>query len=156
MRFADALDRKIETIERPANMPVGHYSFQVIKHPEFSEFTSRDGVPFDRITFVCQVASPGEDVDPDDLAAYGPYNKTQLRKQFLVADSAVDQVGHDRSMFNLRRFLEHCGVDDESLSLAEALSATVNAQFFGELTHRPDANDPEVVYQEIGRTALVE
>ena len=156
MRFADALDRKMESIERPANMPVGHYTWQVLKHPDFSEFTTRDGNPLDRVTFVCSAVSAGNDVDPDDLEAYGTYTNTQVRKQFLIADKTLDQVGHDRSMFNLRRFMEHCGVDDGSMSLAEALSATVNAQFFGELTHRPDANDPEVVYQEIGRTALVE
>lgn len=153
--FSKMMDRKVEEIKRPPNLPIGHYIFQVMKHPDISEFTSRDGIPFERLTFLVSPVSPLEDVDQGELDAYGDYAKTQVRKQFLIADSDADQTGHDRGMFNLRRFLEHCGIDGDT-SLGEAIAATVNAQFVGELTHRPDNEDPEVVYQEIGRTAQPE
>ena len=154
-RFADILDRKLEEFERPPNLPTGHYIWQITKHPEYSEFTSRDGVQLDRVTFVCNPLSPMEDVDEDELSSFGDYTKTFVRKSFLVPDSSDDAAGHERSLFMIRTFLSYCGID-ESLPMGEAMSNSINGQFAGELTHRPDPNNPEVVYQEIGRTSVPE
>lgn len=154
-RFSDALSTKVDEFVRPPNLPTGHYTFQVLKHPDISDFESRDGITFDRVTFTCSPVSASDDVDEDDLAKFGDYTKVQVRKQFLIPDGEQDAAGFDSSMFNIRRFLEHLGID-ENTALGEALSEAVGAQFMGELTHRPDKNNPEIVYQEIGRTALAE
>lgn len=155
MKFSAALDRKLEEIKRPPNLPVGHYTFQVTKHPELDEFESnKTGGRFERVTFTMQCVAASDDVDTDDLAAYGNVSGAQMRKTFLFTQSEDDKASFDRSVFNLRRFLGHLGVD-ESLSLGEAFAAAVNAQCLGEVTHRPDPNDPEIIYAEIGRTAEV-
>jgi len=154
MKFSDALDRKLEDIKRPPNPPVGHYVWQIPKHPDIDEFTARSGVDFERITFQLACVSPGDDVDADELAEYGNVVGYRSRKTFLFADSEEDQANFDRSMFNLRRFLGHCGIDEE-LSLTEALAAAVGTQCLGELTHRPDPEDTEVIYAEVGTTAEV-
>lgn len=152
MKFSASLDRKLEEIKRPPNPPVGHYVWQVLKHPDIDEFTSRAGVAYERITFNLSCVAPGEDVDADELAEYGNVTGFRTRKTFLFADSSEDQANFDRSMFNLKRFLGHLGVPEE-LSLTEGLAASVNMQCLGELTHRPDPDDPEVVYAEMGTTA---
>jgi hypothetical protein len=154
-RFSDALTTKVEDFERPPNLPAGHYTFQVLKHPDISVFESRDGVQFDRVTYTCAPVAAGEDVDPDDLAKFGDFTKVQVRKQFLIPDGEQDAAGHDSSMYRHRQFLEHMGIS-EDVALGEALAESVGAQFLGELTHRPDKQNPEIVYQEIGRTALAE
>jgi hypothetical protein len=155
MKFTEALDRKLEDIKRPPNPPVGHYIWQVSKHPDIDEFeSSRTGGTFERITFQITAVSAGEDVDTDDLQEYGNVAGYTSRKTFLFSSSEDDKAAFERSMFNLRRFLGHCGVSD-NLSLSEALAASVGQQFMGELTHRPDPNDPEIIYAEVGRTAEV-
>lgn len=151
MRFTDALDRKMEEVKRPPNPPVGHYTWQVKKHPDSDSFESRNtGKTFDRLTFQMSCVAPSDDVDPDDLSEYGDVAGFITSKSFLFDNE--DEQAFDRSMYNLKRFLEHLGVD-ESLSLSEALAAAVGAQCLGELKHRPDPNDAEIVYAELGRTA---
>lgn len=153
MKFSNALDRKLEEIQRPPVPPVGHYIWQVSKHPEIDEFESKNtGGTFERVTFQLVIVQAGEDVDPDDLREYGNVQGFQSRKTFLFSNSDDDKANFERSMFNLRRFLGHCGVD-ESLALNEAMAASVGQQVMAELTHRPDPNDPEVIYAEVGKTA---
>jgi len=154
-RFSDIMDRKLEDVKRPPNLPVGHYTWQIIKHPDLNDGVTREGVPYDRVTFSATPVEPGNDVDADELEAFGPIQKTQVRKQFFIPDSDADNAGHERGVYNLKRFLSHCGIAEDA-ALSEALANSVNAQFFGELVHKPDQEDPEVIYQEIGRTALPE
>lgn len=155
MKFTNALDRKLEEIKRPPVPPIGHYIWQVTKHPEIDEFESnKTGGTFERVTFQLAVAQAGDDVDTDDLAEYGNVQGFQSRKTFLFSNNEDDKANFERSMFNLRRFLGHLGVS-AGLALNEALAASVGQQVLGELTHRPDPNDPEVVYAEVGKTAGV-
>jgi hypothetical protein len=155
MKFSDALDRNLEDIKRPPNLPVGHYVWQVNKLPEHDEFDSaRTGTSFERVTFQMTCVEARDDVDPDELGDFGNVQGALNRKSFLFSTDEDDKAAFERSMFNLRRFLGHLGVD-ESLSISEALSASVGAQCVGEITHRADPNDPEIIYAEIGRTAEV-
>lgn len=155
MNFTDALDRKLEEVKRPPNLPMGHYIWTVSKAPEQESFESRNtGDTFDRITFQVTCVSASDDVDPDELAEYGNVAGAVNRKSFLFTQNPEEKAAFERSMFQLKRFLGHCGVD-EDLSVGEALQAAVGTQFLGEITHRPDPNDPEVIYAEIRATAEV-
>lgn len=153
MRFTDSLDRKLEDIKRPPNLPIGHYVWQVSKHPEI---VSREGPngDFEIVKFPLVCVEPSEDVDPDDLEEYGNVAGAMVSKDFLFPVGEDVAADFARAEFNLRRFLGHLGVE-ESLSLGEALAASVNKQCLGKLEHRPDKNDPEVVYQEVKRTSEV-
>jgi hypothetical protein len=151
MKFTDALDRTMESVKRPPNPPVGHYTWQVKKHPENDSFDSRNsGKTFDRVNFQMVAIEPQDDVDPDDLNEYGDVAGFITNKSFLFDNG--DEQAFERSMYNLKRFLEHLGVD-EGLALSEALAACVGTQCVGELKHRPDPNDAEIIYAELGRTA---
>jgi len=151
MRFSDSLDRKMEEVKRPPNPPVGHYVWQVKKHPESEDFEAKSsGKKFDRLEFQMRVIEASDDVDSDDLSEFGDVQGFLTRKTFLFDNG--DEQAFERSMFNLKQFLVHLGVE-ESLELGEALAASVGAQCLGELKHRPDPSDPEVVYAEMGKTA---
>jgi len=155
MKFSDALDRKLEDIQRPPNPPVGHYIWQVSKHPEMDEFTSsRTGAEFERVNIQLSCVSAGDDVDTDELSDYGNIQGYTQRKTFLFPTSEDEKASYERSLFNLRRFLDHCGVDSD-MAMNEALAACVGQQVMAELKHRPDPEDPEVVYAEVGKTAPV-
>lgn len=152
MRFTDALDRNLEEIQRPANPPVGNYVWTVSKHPENDSFESRaSGKTFDRVTFMMSIIEAGEDVDPDDLERYGDVAGFQSSKTFLFDNG--DEKAFERSLYNMKRFLEHLGIDADDKSLSDAMAESVGATCLAELKHRPDPNDPEVMYAEIGRSA---
>ena len=154
MKFTDALDRKLEDIQRPANLPAGHYIWTITKHPEIDEFTSKAGDPFSRITFLVQCVAPTEDVDPDEIEEFGTVAGALCRKVFLFNESESEKQGFERNMFQLRNFLGHCGID-ESLPVNESLAATVGTQFIGMLNFRPDQTDPEIIYTEVGKTTAI-
>lgn len=153
MRFADSLDRQVEDIVQPPNMPIGTYTFTVTKHPESEEIAQGR---FEKLTFLLGAISATDDVDADDLAAYGNVNGTILRKDFLFPTAEDEATSFDRTLNNVKRFLEHCGVDVSSGSLKEAIAASVGAQVLAEVRHRPNPNDESMVFQEIGRTAPVD
>ena len=155
MNFTDSLNRKMEEVKRPPNLPTGHYVWQINKVPEQESFeSSRTGTTFDRLTFQVSCVEAMDDVDPDDLAEYGNVAGTLNRKSFLFTQDPDEKAGFERSMFQLKRFLEHCGVE-EDVTLEEGINNAVGNQFVGEVTHRPDPNDTEIIYAEIGRTAAV-
>lgn len=151
MRFTEALDRKLEDVKRPPNLPIGHYVMQVQKHPEIIDRDGQNG-SFQIVKFNMVVVSPHDDVDPDDLEDYGNVEGALLSRDFIFSNSPDDKAKFEQSMFNLKRFLGHLGVD-ESLSLTEAFAACPGSQCLAKIKHRPDPNDPEIIYQDIERTA---
>lgn len=153
MRFADVLDRKAEEIKRPKPLPAGHYILAVAAHPETGEIS--DG-KFDTLTFQMTVVQALNDVDPDELEAFGNIVGQRVRKQFLFNTDPAEEVAFTRSLNNVKAFLQHCEIGfTDDMQVNEGLAACVGAQVKGEVIHRADKNDPEVIYTEVGRTAPV-
>lgn len=150
-KFSDALDRSLETIKRPPPLPIGHYVMRVTKMPDpAEEMTGKDGTSYEKITINVATVSASDDVDPDELAAYGNVANVPLRLDFIFNND--DEMKFEGSLNRLKEFLSKCGIDAESGSLGEKLTELPNAQFLGEVKHRLDPNDANVVYNEIGRT----
>lgn len=155
MKFSDALDRKVEEITRPPVPPIGTYIWTVKKHPDSEKFDSRNtGKTFDRLNFLMSAVAATDEVDPDELEAYGDINGFVVSKSFLFDNE--DEVAFQRSEYNLKRFFEHLGMDLSNVTISEALANSVGATCMGELKHRPDPNDAEVIYAELGKTAPAE
>lgn len=150
--FNEIADQRVGDVERPALMPIGSYVWAVIKVP--SRDTISDG-RFEVVDFSCKCVAPGEDADPDAIEEFGDVTNVNMRHRFMF--NTEDKNAFDRSLFNLKRFLEeHLQIDGASdMSINEALNAAVNCQFLGEVGWRPDRNDPEIQYAEIRRTAPV-
>lgn len=153
MRFADALDRRGEEIERPPLAPVGTYLWTVSKMPEMD--TIADG-RFDVVDFQLKCIAPQDDVDPDALAEYGSIAGLSRRHRFLF--NTEDEANFNRTLFNMKRFIkEHLLVENfDSIPMKEALAQCVNAQCLASIRWRPDPRDPEIMYDEIDRTAPAE
>lgn len=148
MRFADALDRSAEDIVRPPNLPLGDYIWQIQK-VEQREVTDT----LESLRFTCICAGATDSVMPDELEEYGKVVGVLVNKDFLFNTSPDEAVRFEQTMFNLKRFFGHCGIDISKGSPKVWLADCVNTQFMGEIRHRPDKNDPEIVYQEINKTA---
>jgi len=153
MNFNDVLSAKVAEIERPPLIPIGTYRGVVKKIPSLE--TSNDG-KFDFVDFSIQLVAAEDDVDQDDLKAFGGLNNTYARHRFLF--NKEDDTAFKRTLFNLKRFLiDHLQVEaDPEKDLKEALNASVNMNCLVFMKWRADKNDPEVQYSEIGKTAPAE
>jgi hypothetical protein len=152
-RFADALDRNMEDIQRPAPLPPGHYVTRVSKAPGMPREIA--GKPYEILTINLEVISAQEDVDPEMLEAYGAVAKAPLRLDFIFNTDPEEKQKFESTLNRLKQFIENCGVEVQGGQLKEALASVVNAQLIAEVRHRMDPNDPEVVYAEVGRTAAI-
>lgn len=154
VNFADALNTKAGSIERPPLIPVGTYVAVVSKVPSME--TIGDG-KWDVLDFQLRLQAPQDDVDAEDLAAYGGLGpQSVLRHRFMF--SKDDEAAFKRTLFNLKRFLEdHLKVEaDENTPLKQLIDQSVNHQCLAYVKWRADKNDPELFYNEIGKTAPAE
>lgn len=153
VNFTDHLDKKGSEIERPPIIPIGHYIAKVTKQPEFNKVGS-PGNEFDTCDFVMQITCVVE-ADDDEIAEYGDVTKATVRHRFMF--DKQDETRQQRSLFNLKRFLEdHLGCMTEKESIKVGLANAVGAECTITISHRPDPNDPEIKYDQVGRTAAVE
>lgn len=155
MNFTEALDRKAEEIQRPPVLPQGHYVCQVTGYSQDEIYSEKRAETFDKLTFNFSIISADKDVDPDELSEFGNPAGNPLRKDFIFPRGEENKANFERARWNLKRFLcEHVGVDDSG-SLGEVIARAVGGQVLVQVTHRPDPNDPQILYAEAGRTAAV-
>lgn len=153
MDFTEALNVAVTDIERPPLPPIGHYIWKVSKPAVFD--TISDG-RFKTLDFPVQAVQGLSDVDQDELQKIGGPRGINLRVRFMFNEgpSDEDKVAAARSLFQLRNFLEkHLEIAAEGMMLKEAIDSAVGMQFVANIQYRPDKNNPEVLYAEIGRTA---
>lgn len=154
MNFASILDRKAEDIQRPKNLPVGHYIASVKKLPEQEKIANGR---FDTLDFQLIIQSPCEDVDPDELEAFGASPTGQLvRKRFLFNTDPAEERGFALTLNQVKTFLTNLDIGFEEgagMTMGEALNNSVGAFIKVQVTHRADPKDSSVVYTEVGNTA---
>jgi hypothetical protein len=153
MNFNDVLNKKSGEIERPPIIPVGTYRAVITKIPSIE--TTGDG-KWDICDFQLKLLEAQEDVDQDDLKAYGGLGATSvIRHNFMF--SKEDEANFNRNLYNMKRFLlEHLQVEgNENTSLKELLDASVNHQCLAFIKWRADKNDPEIQFAQVGKTAPI-
>jgi hypothetical protein len=153
MNFAEALNVKLDEIKRPPLPPRGHYVWKITKLPEMGKMKNGE---YDTVTFTCSAISPGEDVDTDQLREFGGVKNVTTIHRFLFDNN--DKTKLQRSLFNMKNFLtEHVKIDvGADASLKELLNSATGGTFLGELKYRPDPDNPEIMYVEMGKTAAAD
>lgn len=136
MDFANALDTKVDSIERPPNLPQGTYIWAVTKLPVQS--TSKSG-EWDIVEFSARVVSAEADVDEDDLEEFGDVTSAFNRVSFMFTKDASKQADFDKTLYRLKKFcMDTLMVDvEEGATLKEMLDASLNCQFLGSAVWRP-------------------
>lgn len=162
MNFNDALNTKTSDIEAPPLMPVGTYRAQVLKIPSIE--TVSEG-KWEVCEFQLLMIEPQDDVDTEALSApppkgYGGLGKhSVLRKVFMfpTGDTAEDEASKARSMFGLKRFLvDHLAIEETpTTTLKELLNNSVGQQCLAFIQWKPDKTDPEIIRNEIRKTAPI-
>lgn len=143
--FMDALNTRISDIEKPKLMPIGTYVWAVNK--PHKEATSKDGKWFS-IEVPCLPKMPyedAEDVDADELAAFGPLKSAPNSIRFMLDLQAEGTVDQEKFMYNVKRFLiDTLRVEaEEDSTLKELLGKMVGAEFIAQAAHRhvPERNE---------------
>lgn len=141
--FAALLDKKADDVEQPKTLPMGTFNWAILEH-RFDE-SAKKKTPF--IEFTVSPRGALEDVDEDLLAECTNWQDKKMRLTFYLTDD---------SLYRLKEFMEHCGIDLTGRTIAEGIPETQGAMFNGYVTHEPSMNDPEKVYANITKTAPVE
>lgn|SRR5690606_913639 len=150
--FNALADKKLEDVERPPLLPMGHYRFKVEKMPEMDVNPDSEWYI---IEFLCRAQEALDDVDPDSLQEFGAVTNGVLRKTFMC--DREDEGAAKQMLYNVKRFLvDHLQCADESMSLKEGLAQSVGAEFTGQVVHKQDKNDKELFHANLTRTAPVE
>lgn len=150
--FSEILNKTTEDVKRPPNAPVGTYVLAVQKVPEIGEVKSEKG-EWDTITYQLRGVRATDDVDPDELKAYGDPKNIFVRKQFMF--DRKDEAAFARTEFSHKEFLEkHLGMG--SGNLKELMSQTAGKQCLGAIAPRQDTRDSNVWYDDLKRTAPLE
>jgi hypothetical protein len=136
--FLDALNTKVDDIEKPALMPAGTYIW-VVNKPH-RESTSKDGKWF-TIEIPCVPKAPyepAEDVDLDELAEYGDLRSASNTIRFMLDTTSEGKVELEKFKYNLKRFLvDTLRVEaDNDATLKELLAKCVGAEFIAQAAHR--------------------
>lgn len=155
LNFNDVLKTKVTGIERPPMIPIGHYIGQIVKVPQLAE-VGKDK-EYDTCDFPVQLMQPQDDVNLDDLAAYGGLGKhSTVNRRFMFNKN--DEAAFKRSLFSMRRFLQdHLKVEmDDNTELKQALNESFGKQLIVFIKHRQDDRDKENFFAEIAQTAPVE
>lgn len=147
--FNDILNQTIESVERPALPPTGHYVMVISAVPRMD---SRD--KWDIIDFPLKGVRADDDVDPDLMKEYGAATSVTARQSFMF--DKEDAASFDQTRFRLKKFLEDTLGIDPALTMKEALNAAVNKQVLVEINYRPDKNDPSILYTNVKSVAAVE
>jgi len=154
VNFAEALNTKSNSIERPPLIPIGTYSAIVTKVPAIE--TIGDG-KWDVLDFQLRLQAPQDDVDTEALAEYGGLGpQSVLRHRFMFAKD--DEAAFKRTLFNLKNFLtKHLLIEEgPETELKELINNSVNCQCLVYVKWRADKNDAELFYNEVGKTAPIE
>lgn len=137
--FSSILDMPSSEVKFP-KLPVGSYVGIVKGMPRYDKSTKKQ-TPF--VEFQIQLTEAMEDVDPDELEAFGPFAEKTIPLTFYYETEG----GFNR----LKAFLDNCGVEDYSnlrVGIEEAPGRTIVV----EIKHEPSA-DGQSIYARIDGTA---
>lgn len=149
--FQDILDRQSTEIDRPKPLPVGSYTAMIQGLPRHDK-SQKKGTPF--VEFTLKILSAGDDVDEDDLnsaltKASGevvPLMDKTMRLTFYITEDSV---------YRLKDFLAHCGIDLDDKTMRQALDETPGRQVGITVKHTA-SEDGDAIYANIGKTFSVE
>jgi len=153
MDFTQGLDKNLDEIEKPPLVPRGTYIGAVSKHPTLAEV---GGGNWDKVAVPVKLIAPTEDVDPDELQAFGDIKAAFVENVFMFDKSTDGEAAFKRTEYNLKMFLQKTLLLPEGISFKEAFAASVGVQFLVTIDWYPEKDNPENIWPRIKSTAPIE
>lgn len=143
MNIMDALNAPLEAAQKPPVLPMGTYVWSV--SGPFTERQTNNG-DWNIIEFPVVAVEADEDVDPEQLEAFGSLRAARNRITFMFPTDPEKDADAKRTLYSLRRFLEETLRVEASpdQTFRETLSNAVNHQFRAQAVWRPVENDTYV------------
>lgn len=142
--FSSILDKAPADVKPPETLPVGSYLCVVQGMPRYDKSTKK-GTPFVEYTLIIQQAM--DDVDADDLAAFGDVKGKPIKATYYDTESAG---------YRIKEFFEHCGLDVEAVeSLRELVDQPNGCQVIAYMKHEA-SDDGKRTFARLAGTAPVE
>ena len=141
--FSSVLDTPAGDIERPKAAPVGSYVCVVQGQPKIDKSAKKQT---EYVEYTLKPLEALDDVDEDALADWGIKDKT-FRITFYITE---------KSIYRLKEFLEHCGVDmDDEGSMRQYIAEAAGKQVVAHIVHEA-SRDGGAVYANVKSTTAVE
>ena len=156
-KFSDIANKKVAETVRPPLPPVGMYTMQ-ITGPYTVRETSGPKGDFEIMSFPMGGVQGHDDVDQEELAAFGGAKNVRGKKDFIFNNGEGEEVNFLGTENQLKDFLyKHLGIsEDEAPTYQEALAFATGRTCLAEIGHRPDARDPENFFTDIKKTMSLE
>ena len=154
--MSEVLDVSADDVHFPSTIPAGSYRMKIAG--AFSTYTSASG-EWVIINVPCEVLTPQENVNKDDLEERGSVRGTRLTLRFFFPADKNDakmKSRHKKSQWQLKRFLQRLGgPEPKGKTLEQWLDGSVHKEFVGDVTLDPKYNDPTDFENNIGKTYAV-
>lgn len=155
VNFADALDTSASEVEAPPLLPVGTYIWEVHKDYE----VRAAGEDWEAIEWLVRCVSAEEDVDEDEIEAFGDPAGELARVSFMSPTAAGKEGdrGRQQTLNMIKNFITNAlQVDEDGMSMGELMAAAKGNQFLAQATHEQDKNNPEIFRLRLKRISAVE
>jgi hypothetical protein len=154
--FQSILDMPVSEVERPKPIPAGSYVCLVQGQPRLDKSAKKQT---DFCEFTLKFLEPMNDVDEDALLAFLT-NRDGSKKKLADITKTVTFYLTEASIYRLKDFLGHCGIDIEQAeadgaSLAQLIAEAPGQQVVAHVTHSP-SDDGTAVYANIKSTSTVQ
>lgn len=141
--FASILDMPAADISRPAPAPAGSYLCVVNGLPRFDKSTKKQT---EYAEFSLKPLQAGEEVDKDELEAWGPLSDKEFKHTFYITE---------RSVYRLKEFMVNdLGIEEEG-SLRAMIDSTPGCQCLVHIKHVA-SEDGTAIYANVAKTAPAE
>ena len=143
-QFASVLDMPASDIERPKPLPVGSYVCVVQGQPRIDKSAKKQT---EFVEYTLKLLEALDDVDADGLESVGGIKDKITKVTFYLTENSV---------YRLKEFLEHCGVDmEEEGSLRQYIAEAPGKQVVAHIIHEA-SQDGDAVYARVKNTTAVE
>lgn len=145
--FADILNKRGDSIERPKPLPPGSYVGTVKGLAEQAEI-GKNKTP--ALVFTIALIQALEDVDQSALHEAGGVAGKTMRHTLYI--QGKDENAQKNVEWRLRQFFEQLGVYSDSKTLSEMLSESPGQAIKLTVVHKP-SEDGSTIYTEIKSTS---
>ncbi len=141
--FSKILQKQAEEIEKPKPMPIGSYICTNPKLPDFKG-VGKNETPCAEFGLV--VIAPSDDVDPEDLRAYGDIKGKTIRHRMFLTEGTEYRTKEE--------LVNAFGVEEAGKNLGQMFNETINKQVLVTVKHRP-SEDGTDIFMEVEKLSAV-
>lgn len=142
--FSKILSKQAAAIEKPKPLPVGSY---IALNPALPSFEAVGKKETPAAVFQFQIVAPSEDVDMQELKAYGDWKGKKQRHVLYLSEAAEYRTKEE--------LVNSFGLEEGDKTLGQLFNETVNKQVMITIRHRP-SDDGTGIYAEIEKIAKID